>query len=252
MSPSGLTEASTKACTACGEIKPCSAFHSRSDSVRPRLKSACRDCANLKSARRYKRQKDAGLLKPQRRTMPDPPTKPCKCGCGEMAPCMMETHPSRGEKRGDPTFLPGHHRERVDPQRSERRCSKCRTVKSREEFPRNSAQKDGMHNECKPCMRERARERHRRNPHYGHLIKYGLTKEDYDALLEGQNGGCAICGCPPARRKKQRSDLFHVDHDHVTGKVRGLLCFNCNGGLGQFKDDAERLRRAVAYLEEVQ
>lgn len=62
-------------------------------------------------------------------------------------------------------------------------------------------------------------------------------------MLEAQGGMCAVCVQPLSISKS------HVDHDHGTGGVRGILCFNCNGGLGQFKDDPERLRRAAQYLE---
>ena len=75
--------------------------------------------------------------------------------------------------------------------------------------------------------------------------KYGIEPADYDAILARQGGRCAICGSEPAR-------LLHVDHCHRTGKVRGLLCSPCNTGLGHFKDDPERLNRAVVYLVQSQ
>lgn len=59
-------------------------------------------------------------------------------------------------------------------------------------------------------------------------------------MLEAQDGVCAVCAVAPAAQ---------VDHDHETGRVRELLCFNCNGGLGQFRDDPEVLRRAAEYVE---
>jgi hypothetical protein len=62
-------------------------------------------------------------------------------------------------------------------------------------------------------------------------------------MLDKQNGMCAICQTAPAA---------HVDHDHETGAVRALLCFNCNGGLGQFRDDPAVLRAAADYVEEHQ
>jgi hypothetical protein len=74
------------------------------------------------------------------------------------------------------------------------------------------------------------------------LRKYGVTLEEVLALLAKQDGKCAICGKPILAR-------YHVDHDHGTGKVRGLLCFSCNGGLGSFSDNVDRLRSAIAYLE---
>jgi hypothetical protein len=71
--------------------------------------------------------------------------------------------------------------------------------------------------------------------------RYGLTEDDVNQLIAQQGGVCAVC-----RTGKPQ----HVDHCHRTGKVRGVLCFNCNGGLGQFKDDIDRLINAIAYLEE--
>jgi hypothetical protein len=78
----------------------------------------------------------------------------------------------------------------------------------------------------------------------GHLMrKFGMTIEQYDAMLEAQGGGCFICGRPP------REDIsLHVDHDHFTGKVRGILCFCCNNALADFQDDPELLRKAAGYV----
>jgi len=72
------------------------------------------------------------------------------------------------------------------------------------------------------------------------LRKYGITRTDYESMLDSQGGGCAICGSRP--------DLLCVDHDHLTGKVRGLLCSTCNKGLGHFCDDPGLLGRATNYL----
>lgn len=73
--------------------------------------------------------------------------------------------------------------------------------------------------------------------------RYGLTAEDYTSLLEAQRGVCGICHTEP------NSKPLAVDHDHETGAVRGLLCGTCNSGIGMLKDDAELLRRAVAWVE---
>jgi hypothetical protein len=67
-----------------------------------------------------------------------------------------------------------------------------------------------------------------------------MTAAEADHLLAKQEGLCAICQVAPAQ---------HVDHDHSDGRVRALLCFNCNGGLGQFKDDPDVLRAAADYVE---
>lgn len=79
--------------------------------------------------------------------------------------------------------------------------------------------------------------------------KFGLTLEQYEAMREAQNDLCAICG--RQETKKHRNHLrcqLAVDHDHKTGSVRGLLCYNCNRGLGHFQDDPQLLSRAVDYL----
>jgi len=73
--------------------------------------------------------------------------------------------------------------------------------------------------------------------------RYGIGADEAVALLDSQLGKCAICDCSLSEK------TAHVDHDHTTGAVRGVLCFNCNGGLGQFKDDPWRLLRAVDYLK---
>lgn len=74
------------------------------------------------------------------------------------------------------------------------------------------------------------------------LHKFGITLEDYDALLATQNGVCAICGLPPNGKN------LPVDHDHKTGKVRGLLCDRCNPMLGYAQDNMAILTRAIDYL----
>ena len=73
--------------------------------------------------------------------------------------------------------------------------------------------------------------------------KYGISKEEYEGVLEKQNGVCAICGGVLTRK-------LSVDHDHSTGKFRGLLCTKCNLGLGCFNDDSSLLKRAMEYLDE--
>lgn len=74
--------------------------------------------------------------------------------------------------------------------------------------------------------------------------RYGLTVEQYAAMLAAQYGRCAIC----RRELLSRRDT-HVDHDHISGRIRGLLCRFCNHVLGLAGDSVETLRNAIAYLE---
>lgn len=74
------------------------------------------------------------------------------------------------------------------------------------------------------------------------LRRYGLTEDDYDRMLEQQCSNCAAC-------QKASGLRLQVDHCHETGRVRGLLCGNCNSALGHAKDDIDRLRALIAYLE---
>lgn len=73
---------------------------------------------------------------------------------------------------------------------------------------------------------------------------FGINIEEYNTLLAGQNGGCAICQKPPQQNKKRLA----VDHCHKTQKVRGLLCSTCNQAIGLLKDDASLLQSAILYL----
>lgn len=73
--------------------------------------------------------------------------------------------------------------------------------------------------------------------------KHGLARGEFEIMLEEQNGRCKLCGTPTPE-----GDL-HIDHDHKTGLVRGLLCRPCNAGPGMFHDSPEELRRAIDYIE---
>lgn len=124
-----------------------------------------------------------------------------------------------------------------------KRCPDCRQWKPNAEFPRNRRSRDGRHAYCKVCHNARGRESKERlyggSRHYHLKRRYGIGAAEVDALIVAQGGVCPICGRP---------DPEQVDHDHVTGLVRGVLCFNCNGGLGQFRDDPDALSNAVGYL----
>ena len=121
-------------------------------------------------------------------------------------------------------------------------CPDCGQVKWLEDFPRTTGT-SGRHSYCKPCHNARgkaSKDKVGGSRTYHLKRRYGITAEEADTMLATQGGLCAICRSAPAE---------HVDHDHATGRVRQLLCFNCNGGLGQFRDDPRVLREAARYVE---
>jgi hypothetical protein len=77
---------------------------------------------------------------------------------------------------------------------------------------------------------------------------YGLTIEQYDALFAEQGGMCAICTKPESARRIKGTRPLSVDHNHLTGQIRGLLCSNCNRALGLFGEDTDIMKRAIYYL----
>lgn len=154
----------------------------------------------------------------------------------------------------------------VDPALRDKRCGKCKVVKPVGEFQRNRRNSDGLQANCRACMKEINRDWYERNkpkmaglsrawaaknPEKAKAIgrrsnlkrQYGLTSEDYDRLLESQGGKCAGCGdCSDAA-------VLHVDHDHETGEVRGLLCGPCNRTIGMAMDRPDRLIGLTRYLQ---
>lgn len=95
-----------------------------------------------------------------------------------------------------------------------------------------------------PEFREKMKERSKLK----NFSKYGLSKPEYDALLDKQSHCCAICQISVSQLKSR----LEIDHNHQTGKVRGLLCGNCNKGIGMLQDKAEILQRAIYYLKGAQ
>ena len=124
------------------------------------------------------------------------------------------------------------------------RCPSCDSVKPRSDFGTRSGGRSGRVSYCYACF-NRIKEESRQRVHGGsrnyHLRRrYGITAAEADAMREAQGGLCALCRERPAE---------HVDHDHLTGKVRGMLCSCCNQGLGNFRDRADVMRAAIAYLQ---
>lgn len=149
------------------------------------------------------------------------------------------------------------------------KCSICNEVLKLDSFYRYSKSTTGRKGQCIECYtrvgseyrrdprvrkliserrskfnRENPEEAYRRQRKYAFKKKYGITLDDYDAMLGQQEGRCAICFTLP-----MPGSPLYVDHCHDTGQVRGLLCQGCNSGIGQLGDDQNRLRSAIRYLE---
>lgn len=129
-----------------------------------------------------------------------------------------------------------------------KKCWACGETKPLDDFGANRSKSDGRSTECRSCVRRLSAERYRRNPEKYRADelrrRYGITPDEYDDILADQGGACACCGASDAGHH----GTFHVDHEHSTGKVRGLLCSNCNTGIGKLGDDLPGVLRAVNYL----
>lgn len=135
------------------------------------------------------------------------------------------------------------------------KCSKCGEFKTTDNFTKRSNRPRGFVSRCKQCVgtstkqvrqwREKNPEKAKRLRERERVTVYKLPHEDYLTMLEEQGHRCAICGTDTPGGKGS----WHIDHNHETGKVRGLLCAMCNVGLGNFYDNIERLRAAIRYLE---
>lgn len=174
----------------------------------------------------------------------------------------------------------------TNPVQTHRKCTRCQTFKETEMFSKDSTRTDGIHPHCKDCrrsygtpsrkearknqeVRTRDYETHKRyyqrnrtaliakmptrDPIYNKnsFLKstYGITLAEYDKMLDDQKGVCAICGNHEKRKSRYGGICrLHVDHDHKTGKVRGLLCQQCNNGIGHFKENVVTMSMAINYL----
>lgn len=160
---------------------------------------------------------------------PENPLKSCAVeGCGKPVKsrgwCGM--HVRRWYKWGTTD-------ERTPERRTHRTCKRCKQSLPLLAFHNTS----GFCQECYP--------HHRQERNAQRLSRASAVQETVAEMRERQRGLCAICGTPEPETPKGR---LHVDHDHETGRVRGLLCSRCNTGIGQFKDDPVRLQAAITYL----
>jgi hypothetical protein len=135
-----------------------------------------------------------------------------------------------------------------------KRCRICKEVQSIHTFRRDNTKKGGYQNLCRTCAYTEMQKYRYTNPntkgtHIAH--RYAITAKDYCAMFEAQNNVCAICGRPETSvdAKSGRTRKLAVDHDHATGKVRGLLCHGCNLALGLLDDDLDRIMNVFHYIQ---
>lgn len=159
--------------------------------------------------------------------------------------CEREYQLNYKKKKSNPDIpleLPDDH-----PFANGRTCNDCGEFKSADSF---SISRDGrsfkgiaMNSKCKPCKEIQKSKAFMKR-------RYGITYDQYLEMLEQQNHRCAICGSSDHKNKRTGNLLqtFFIDHDHSSGKVRGLLCSPCNHALGQFRDNKAVLFRAIEYL----
>ena len=141
----------------------------------------------------------------------------CECGCGGAVSMAPFSSRKKGWVRGSPVrFISGHHRRKSPQAKAERRSAWIRDNR-----------------DAKSLIVFRSRLK----------TKFGMTLDDYLRILKNQGGVCAICGGSQSGRR------LAVDHDHSTGKVRGVLCSKCNTVLGQARDSTEILEKAICYLK---
>lgn len=151
-------------------------------------------------------------------------------------------------------------------------CKDCGNTLETSNFPKNKNKKDGLSPYCKKCCSRRTIECRNRvkikDPLTGELIykrkypmykvnskdylqdlhlrrTYNISLEEYKKLLSNQDNRCIIC----TRHVNELPTKLSVDHDHSTGKIRGLLCTKCNVGIGYFQDNSDLLRKTITYLD---
>jgi hypothetical protein len=130
-------------------------------------------------------------------------------------------------------------------------CNICGKLYGLHHYNKCKSKKNGIRGECKYCQ-SNTRKKYSINNYdsYNEYIRkikriYGVSKEDYEDMYSKQDGCCSICG----KKESESNRRLHIDHDHKTGKVRELLCSNCNTTLGKVKDRIDILYKCIKYLK---
>lgn len=186
----------------------------------------------------------------------------CACGCGAALASSKAKYTTGHSAKGRPQSAE-HVAKRIAAMQATiaaqkaqfgdtRVCSKCHERKPLSEFGLRDNRR-WFRSQCKPCERRKSLEWSRANPERAAAnnrkacwrARYGITEAEYCAMLAAQDGKCLICG---ATKPDDTRKYMYVDHNHRTGKIRGLLCGKCNTGIGVFHESIYRMERAIAYL----
>jgi hypothetical protein len=149
-----------------------------------------------------------------------------------------------------------------------KKCSRCKRTLPLGNFCKNKSTPTGLSWNCRECKADYSDQPGAKQSRRDYWIKhravaaercrdynlrhnYGTNLVEVASMFNKQSGLCAICGATlvlPGPSTKKKPTTAHVDHDHRTGNIRGLLCHYCNLGLGHFKDSAEIMRAAILYV----
>ena len=152
----------------------------------------------------------------------------CKyCGDEEWTSLDVCRFHAKRIRNGTAVDAPRNRKRNYDVPEGMAHCVECDEILPLSNFPKSSSNKLGVKGECKLCIRYTIQRR-----------MYGIDERE---ILVDQGYACGICG-------DAHLDRWAIDHDHATGKVRGVLCNNCNWGLGLFRDDPRVIERAIEYL----
>lgn len=129
-----------------------------------------------------------------------------------------------------------------------KKCTKCKSFKDLKFFKNDETRKDGYYPQCYECflLYHKSPEGKLTSRRYRLKTRFGITIRQYNEMLQEQNNSCALCKIDQSQLKRNLS----VDHCHKTGKIRGLLCMECNTGIGKFKDSIELLEETIKYLKQ--
>ena len=222
------TKLKEKTCPACGVVGGEGVFYATTLSNGYRhLSSRCKKCHN-----EYNRQRNLAT-KGNRKKYPPTESTCTRCGVvGGSDKFSLDPQRKSGLYLYCKACVASQYKSRAsEPKTLTQKCKSCGTTGGVDLFPRNGNSKSGLAGKCKQCAAVEARRR-----------RYG---RELDAR---QDPHCEICGTGLEWHSKQKGKSVHVDHCHVTGVIRGVLCSSCNAGLGQFKDNPSLLWKAAVYL----